>query len=102
MRVYNIPPKKELHRSLQVHEDLLTRTDDRSLSENTRRHIAGGFLVFDWFAIPQITSRKDGVNETAKSDAALAIKEHPGVCGACEPHCKKVPELTQNDSAKGL
>ena len=49
--------------TLQVTEDTVSRTDDMNLSANTRRHIANGFIFFDYFSIPQITVRQHGVNE---------------------------------------
>eukprot|EP00438_Fugacium_kawagutii_P035459 Skav216640 [mRNA] locus=scaffold1255:166518:167948:+ [translate_table: standard] len=48
------------------------------LSPQTIGQIGSGYLFLDWFAIPQITSRKHGVNEgITRSDAALAVQSIP-------------------------
>ena len=47
--------------------------------------VADGYLFLDWFAIPQITARTDGVNEDAtRSDAALAVQSIPAYVEACD------------------
>ena len=47
--------------------------------------VADGYLFLDWFAIPQITARTDGVNEdAARSDAALAVQSIPAYVEACD------------------
>jgi len=87
--------------SLQVHEDIISRTEERSLSSKTRQHIADGFLFFDWFAIPQITARQQGVNEDAtKSDAALAVQSIPAYVELCNMFIALVPELQHKDSGQ--
>ena len=87
--------------TLQVHEAVVARTDDMSLSANTRRHIADGFIFFDWFSIPQITARKHGVNEeTTKSDAALAVQSIPAYVELSNVFIALVPELMHKDSAQ--
>ncbi|CAE7888746.1 ANK2 [Symbiodinium microadriaticum] len=86
--------------SLQVHEDIVSRSDDMNLSNTIRQHIAEGFLFFDWFAIPQITVRKDGVNEeSVKSDAALAVQSIPAYVELSNVFIALVPELTHKDSS---
>ncbi|CAE7633897.1 ANKHD1 [Symbiodinium sp. CCMP2592] len=86
--------------SLQVHEDLVARSTDMNLSNTIRQHIAEGFLFFDWFAIPQITVRKDGVNEeSVKSDAALAVQSIPAYVELSNVFIALVPELTHKDSS---
>ena len=53
------------------------------LSAKQRRAIKEGALFFDWFAIPQLTSRMAGVNESAggigelKNNAFLAVQSIP-------------------------
>ena len=89
--------------ALHVHEDLITWTDERELSAKMRWHIAEGFLFFDWFAIPQITARKDGVNEEAtKSDAALAVQSIPAYVELSNIFLALVPELEHKDTAKAV
>ena len=84
---------------LQVHESLIARSDDKSLSPQTRQCIADGFIFFDWFAIPQITARKHGVNEeTTKSDAALAVQSIPAYVELSNLFIALVPDLTHKDS----
>eukprot|EP00439_Symbiodinium_sp_Y106_P048413 s2042_g6.t1 len=66
--------------SLQVQTDPVTIINRASpvLSAGLRQQIADGFLFFDWFAIPQITARLEGVNEDeTRSDAALAVQSIP-------------------------
>ncbi|CAE7270046.1 unnamed protein product [Symbiodinium pilosum] len=87
--------------SLQVTEDIVSRSDDKSLSSDTRRHIADGFLFFDWFSIPQITARQNGVNEdTTKSDAALAVQSIPAYVELSNVFLAVVPELVHEDSTE--
>ncbi|CAE7562776.1 unnamed protein product [Symbiodinium pilosum] len=86
--------------SLHVTEDIVARSDDMNLSSNTRRHIADGFVFFDWFSIPQITARQHGVNEeTTKSEAALAVQSIPAYVELSNVFIALVPELVHKDSA---
>ncbi|CAE6923390.1 warA [Symbiodinium sp. CCMP2456] len=85
--------------SLQVHEDIACRTADNSLSASTRQQIAEGYIFLDWFAIPQITVRSEGVNEeTTKTDAALAVQSIPAYVELSNIFVALVPELTHRDS----
>ncbi|CAE7246569.1 Alpha-latrotoxin-Lt1a [Symbiodinium microadriaticum] len=87
--------------TMQVHESLIARSDDKNLSAKTRECIADGFIFFDWFAIPQITARKHGVNEeTTKSDAALAVQSIPAYVELSNLFIALVPELTHKDSSE--
>ena len=87
--------------SLHVTEDIVSRSEDMSLSKNTRRHIADGFIFFDWFSIPQITARQHGVNEdTTKSNAALAVQSIPAYVELSNVFLALVPELMHKDSAQ--
>ena len=87
--------------SLQVHEAIVARSADKILSENTRRHVADGFIFFDWFSIPQITARQHGVNEEAtKSDAALAVQSIPAYVELSNLFVALVPELMHKDSSE--
>lgn len=46
--------------------------------EYTRQSAMDGYVFLDWFAIPQITARAEGVNEeNTRSDAALAVQSIP-------------------------
>ena len=68
-------------------------------SRCTRRDIACGFLFFDWFAIPQITARVEGVNEEAtRSDAALAVRSIPAYVEASNLFIALVPELVHMET----
>ena len=51
--------------SLHVHEGIESRTQNQRLSSTTRRQIRDGFIFLDWFAIPQVTARKQGVPWTS-------------------------------------
>ena len=86
--------------TLDVHESIVARTDDKSLSDNLRRHVAAGFIFFDWLSIPQITARQHGVNEeTTKSDAALAVQSIPAYVELSNMFIALVPELLHKDSS---
>ncbi|CAE7699076.1 unnamed protein product, partial [Symbiodinium pilosum] len=87
--------------SVAVHEDIISRTDERSLTPRDRQHVAEGFLFFDWYAIPQITARQAGINEEAtKTDAALAVQSIPAYVELSNLFIALVPELTHKDSAQ--
>ena len=67
--------------------------------------VADGYLFLDWFAIPQITARTDGVNEDAtRSDAALAVQSIPAYVEACDAWgwipdmyvCQICPNMSQH------
>lgn len=92
---------------LAVEEDLTSMTPDarlahgaiKRLSPETMQKIANGYLFLDWFAIPQITARKHGVNEEAtKSDAALAVQSIPAYVEASDLFVALVPELAHSDT----
>ena len=87
--------------SLQVHEDITSRTEDKCLSPQVRQQLAEGFLFFDWFAIPQLTARKAGVNEdTTRQDAALAVQSIPAYVELSTMFIALVPELVHSDSSQ--
>ncbi|CAJ1380800.1 unnamed protein product [Effrenium voratum] len=83
--------------SLKVEKDL---TKMISMGEPTSyEQIQDGYLFLDWFAIPQITARKGGVNEdTTRSDAALAVQSIPAYVEACDLFFALVPELVHIDT----
>ena len=56
------------------------------------RQVKDAYLFLDWFAIPQITARAQGVNETA-SGAARAVQSIPAYVEACDLFFALVPEL---------
>eukprot|EP00438_Fugacium_kawagutii_P005548 Skav216281 [mRNA] locus=scaffold2088:69829:83155:+ [translate_table: standard] len=71
-----------IDKSLMVEEDI-TRMFRTLGNATSYEQVADGYLFLDWFAIPQITARTDGVNEdVTRSDAALAVQSIP----AYEPH----------------
>ena len=64
-------------------------------------YIAHGFLFFDWFAIPQITARQEGVNEQeTKSEAAKAVQSIPAYVEACSLFLVLAPELLHIETKK--
>ena len=80
--------------SLDVRVDFISRGfNEKAMSRRTRQDIASGFLFFDWYAIPQITARAEGVNEEAtKSDAALAVRSIPAYVEVSNLFIALVPE----------
>ena len=82
--------------SLPVAEDIVSRSDDKSLSPNVRRRIADGFLFFDWFSIPQNLPQERGPNE----DAALAVQSIPAYVELSNFFIAFVPALTHKDSSE--
>jgi len=88
-------------KQLQVEEDLVSFPVFKSLSKRDRDAIAGGFVFFDWFAIPQLTARVAGINEDLqRSDAAKAVQSIPGYVEAADLFLALVPEtLHSNGSA---
>ena len=61
--------------------------------------VADGYLFLDWFAIPQITARTDGVNDDAtRSDAARAVQSIPAYVENCDLFLALVPELVHTDT----
>ena len=67
--------------SLHIEGDLISLIKGRprlELPNTTRKDVQNGFLFLDWFAIPQITARHEGVNEDlTRSHAALAVQSIP-------------------------
>ena len=85
--------------SLQVHEDITSRSAEKSLSRQIRHQISEGYLFLDWFAIPQLTARMSGVNEdSTKNDAALAVQSIPAYVELSAVFIALVPELVHTDS----
>eukprot|EP00435_Cladocopium_sp_Y103_P002024 s1300_g1.t1 len=78
--------RRMLSGRLSVEEDLTSMTPDarlahgsiKKISPEQVQQIGNGYLFLDWFAIPQITARKHGVNEEeTRSDAARAVQSIP-------------------------
>eukprot|EP00439_Symbiodinium_sp_Y106_P052250 s2042_g7.t1 len=86
--------------SVDVAVDFISRTHDkRSMSQRTRQEIAKGYLFFDWFAIPQITARTEGINEeTTRSDAALAVRSIPAYVEVSNLFIALVPEQLHKET----
>ncbi|OLP98573.1 hypothetical protein AK812_SmicGene18923 [Symbiodinium microadriaticum] len=86
--------------SVDVTVDFISRTHDaRSMSQRTRQQIAKGYLFFDWFAIPQITARTEGINEeSTRSDAASAVKSIPAYVEVSNMFIALVPEQLHKET----
>ena len=83
--------------SLHVEGDMISLIKGRptfQLPDAIRKEIQHGFLFLDWFAIPQITARHEGVNEdVTRSNAALAVQSIPAYVEASDVFVALVPEL---------
>ncbi|CAJ1389356.1 unnamed protein product [Effrenium voratum] len=89
--------RRFIDRSLKVEQDM-TRIMSKE-NPTSYEQIQHGYLFLDWFAIPQITARTDGVNEDAtRSDAALAVQSIPAYVEACDLFFALVPELVHVDT----
>ncbi|CAE7212188.1 warA [Symbiodinium sp. CCMP2592] len=87
--------------SLQVEPDLISMDISTIWTTYSCEEIANGYIFFDWFAIPQITARKQGVNENVtKSDAALAVQSIPAYVEVSDLFIALVPELTHAQTRK--
>ena len=82
--------------SLHVHEAIIVQLEETSLSASTRRHIAEGFIFFDYFAIPQITARSQNINDEERTK--LAVRSIPAYVELSSIFIALVPELTHKDS----
>lgn len=88
--------RRLMDKSLKVEADLTRMDLGEAISYG---QVADGYLFLDWFAIPQITARTDGVNEDAtRSDAALAVQSIPAYVEACDLFVALVPELVHSDT----
>ncbi|CAE7218198.1 Ank3 [Symbiodinium sp. CCMP2456] len=87
--------------SLQVEPDLISMDMSTIWTTYSCEEFANGYIFFDWFAIPQITARKQGVNENVtKSDAALAVQSIPAYVEVSDLFIALVPELTHAGTRK--
>ena len=87
--------------SLTIEGDLVSSSYGqlKRLTSQTRKQVETGFLFFDWFAIPQITARVEGVNEEdTKSDAARAVKSIPWYVEAAGLFVALVPFVRHLDT----
>eukprot|EP00439_Symbiodinium_sp_Y106_P021187 s1799_g2.t1 len=85
--------------SLPVAEDVVSRSDDKNLSSEMRRHIADGFIFFDWFSIPQKSRKHEG---NPNNGAALAVRSIPAYVELSSLFIALVPELTHKESLSQL
>ena len=93
--------KRILDGSLSVEGDLVSSSygQRQLLTSQTRKQVETGFLFFDWFAIPQITARVEGVNEeVTKSDAARAVNSIPFYVEAASLFVALVPFVLHKDT----
>jgi len=61
--------------------------------------VASAYLFLDWFAIPQLTERADGVNDDATiSDTARAVQSIPAYVESCDMFVALVPDLVHSDT----
>ena len=64
-----------------------------------REQVLDGYLFLDWFGIPQITARVEGVNEdTTRSEAALAVQSIPFYVEVSNIFLALVPEMKHKDT----
>ena len=84
--------------SMKVEIDLMrTLGDPRDTTSYER--VATGYIFLDWFAIPQITERTDGVNDDAtRSDTARAVQSIPAYVESCDMFVALVPDLVHSDT----
>ena len=69
--------------------------------EYTRQQVLSGYIFLDWFAIPQITARAEGVNEeSTRSDAALAVQSIPFYVETSNIFLALVPEVKHCTTGK--
>lgn len=84
--------------STQVEADLM-RTFGDPKETTSYEQVADGYLFLDWFAIPQITARSDGVNDDiTQSDAARAVQSIPAYVEQSDMFVALVPELLHADT----
>eukprot|EP00435_Cladocopium_sp_Y103_P059907 s1461_g21.t1 len=89
--------------SLQVELDVAydVDIDFAFFVEYTRQQVLSGYIFLDWFAIPQITARAEGVNEeSTKSDAALAVQSIPFYVETSNIFLALVPEVKHCTTGK--
>ncbi|CAE7271006.1 unnamed protein product [Symbiodinium microadriaticum] len=92
--------KRFIDGSLMIDLDVVSTThgQENRFTPQTRQQVETGFLFFDWFAIPQITARAEGVNEeVTKSDAACAVKSIPAYVEAASLFIALVPFVPDRD-----
>ena len=84
--------------SMKVEKDHM-RTFGGQERTSGYEQVADGYLYLDWFSIPQITERIDGVNDgDAKSDTALAVESIPAYVENCDMFVALVPDLVHSDT----
>ncbi|CAE7706212.1 warA [Symbiodinium sp. CCMP2592] len=85
--------------SMTVEVDLMRTFGDQSGFTTSYERVATAYLFLDWFAIPQLTERADGVNDDATtSDTARAVQSIPAYVEACDMFVALVPDLVHTDT----
>lgn len=72
--------------------------NDQSISRGERQLIAQGYLWFDWFAIPQISVRKDGADPDMESDVRKAVDSIPTFAEIADMFVILCPSLRHQDT----
>ena len=87
MKGFPLNPQK-----VKLFAERSTATKDRE--GTSYEQVADGYLFLDWFAIPQVTQRIDGVNDDAtRSDTARAVQSIPAYVESCDMFVALVPDL---------
>ncbi|CAE7327132.1 unnamed protein product [Symbiodinium sp. CCMP2592] len=85
--------------SLYVEPDTVSIPSGKALSPTIRQQIGDGYLFLDWYAIPQITARQEGVNEeVTMTDAALAVQSIPAYVELANVFIALVPALLHTET----
>mmetsp|Transcript_46082 Transcript_46082/g.109532 ORF Transcript_46082/g.109532 Transcript_46082/m.109532 type:complete len:588 (-) Transcript_46082:94-1857(-) len=85
--------------SMTVEVDLVRTFGDQRHFTTSYDRVATGYLFLDWFAIPQLTERADGVNDDATvSDTARAVQSIPAYVESCDMFVALVPDLVHSDT----
>ena len=85
--------------SLYVEPDAVSIPSGKALSPTMRQQIGDGYLFLDWYAIPQITAREEGVNEdVTRTDAALAVQSIPAYVELANVFIALVPALLHTET----
>ena len=85
--------------SMKVDIDLMRTFGEQSYATTSYERVASAYLFLDWFAIPQLTERADGVNDDATiSDTARAVQSIPAYVESCDMFVALVPDLVHSDT----
>lgn len=70
----------------------------RSISKADRKELRRGYVWLDWFSIPQIEVKEQGVeDEQMRGDVLLAVQSIPFYVETCKLFVALVPQLQHND-----